>query len=108
MNGYLMFSRVLVAKELPDTELHPQMFKNSHRAFRVIDRTAVVRKNFNKPKTAQQATKRESQLLKGEKRKRSKLEALGIEYEFEGYVASAAAKPASTRKRGVAAPCSSM
>ncbi|KAL3900110.1 MAG: hypothetical protein SGPRY_012521 [Prymnesium sp.] len=109
MDGYLMFSKLLVAKVIPPEQVHVDTFKNAHRAFRVVDRTAIVRKNFNKPKTDEQARKREKALLSGqptalavrEGRKRRKLEALGIEYDFSGYEGSAARVPAAKRTRGV-------
>eukprot|EP00327_Prymnesium_parvum_P042993 CAMPEP_0195649574 /NCGR_PEP_ID=MMETSP0815-20121206/31266_1 /TAXON_ID=97485 /ORGANISM="Prymnesium parvum, Strain Texoma1" /LENGTH=276 /DNA_ID=CAMNT_0040793341 /DNA_START=180 /DNA_END=1009 /DNA_ORIENTATION=+ len=88
MNGYLMFKKVLVAKVVPAEQVHPDTFKNAHRSFRIVDRTAVVRKHFNKPKPEAKA---------------AKLQALGIDYEFGGYEASAAALPAAKRTRGVLA-----
>ncbi|KAL1500209.1 hypothetical protein AB1Y20_012878 [Prymnesium parvum] len=103
MNGYLMFKKVLVAKVVPAEQVHPDTFKNAHRSFRIVDRTAVVRKHFNKPKPEAKARKREAALVAGETRKRIKLQALGIDYEFGGYEASAAALPAAKRTRGVLA-----
>jgi len=70
MNGYLMFSKILACKLLTPEEVHPETFKNTHRSFRIVDRTAVARKNVNQVRTEQQAAKREGLLLAGESRKR--------------------------------------
>uniref|UniRef100_A0A7S3BEE2 RRM domain-containing protein n=1 Tax=Haptolina ericina TaxID=156174 RepID=A0A7S3BEE2_9EUKA len=97
MNGYLMFSKVLVCKLLSKEEVHPETFKNAHRRFKIIDRATMVRKNFNQPATESEAAKRETKLIAGDRRKRRKLEALGIEYGFGGFAASAASSAKRTR-----------
>ena len=48
MNGYMMYSRLLVARVVPPKHLHPETFKNADRKFKVIDRTAIERKKHNK------------------------------------------------------------
>ena len=100
MDGYLLFSKLLVAKVLPPESVHAEMFKGAHRAFRVIDTAAVRRQQHNKPRTADQAGKREQQLVKAEGKKRKKLAAAGIDYEFGGYAAEAE-QPNRKRVRGV-------
>ena len=99
MNGYLMFSKVLVAKVLKPEEVHPELFRNANRPFKPVDRTMVARQQHNKVRTEAQASKREGTLLSAEKRKRRKLEVLGIDYEFDGY--AAAAQNPKKRLRGV-------
>ena len=97
MNGYLMFSKILVAKVLPVDQVHPEMFKGANRPFKVVDRVAGVRKAHNKPRTPEQAAGREERLVKAERKKRAQLEKLGIEYAFDGYEAAAARQGKRTR-----------
>jgi nucleolar protein 15 len=99
MNGYLLFSKILVAKVVPPSDVHPETFKGAERPFKVIDRTAIARKEHNKPRTAERAARREAALLKGERAKRAKLAKAGIDYSFDGYVADAARS--RKRVRGV-------
>ena len=99
MDGYLLYSKILVAKVLPPESVHPETFKGANRPFRVIDTAAAKRKQHNKPRTAEEAEKREKRLVQAEQRKRKKLEAAGIDYEFGGYEAEAA-QP-KKRVRGV-------
>lgn len=99
MNGYLMFSKVLVAKVMATKSLHPQMFKGANRPFKVVDRVAGARKVHNAARAPAKAAGRERQLVRGERKKRAQLTALGIEYEFGGYTAAAAAP--GRRVRGV-------
>jgi len=97
MNGYLMYSKVLQAQVMAPDKVHPEMFKGATRPFKVVDRLAVVRKVQNATRSPAQAAKREQKLVKGERKKRSRLAAAGIEYEFGGYAAAAAAPGKRTR-----------
>ncbi len=49
-------------------------------------------------RTLEQAETHEKKLLSGERRKRRKLVAAGIDYEFPGYEGAAAARSAKRRK----------
>lgn len=99
MNGYLLFSKVLVAKVMSPEEVHPETFKDANRKWRTVDRVAIVRKEHNRARTDDETAAREAKLLRADSAKRRKLAAAGIEYEFGGYAASAA--KGQKRKRGV-------
>ena len=99
MDGYLLFSKVLVAKIVPPADVHPELFKGANRPFKVVDRVASLRKLHNKARTPEQAEKREKRLLEQEKRKRKRLAEAGIDYEFGGFEAAAALP--KKRMRGV-------
>ncbi len=103
MNNYLMFSKVLVAKLMAPADVHPETFKNADRPFKMADRLAVVRRTQNQARTPKQAAAREKGLVSRERKRRAKLEALGIEYEFGGYRAEAA-KPGKRTSGVLSAP----
>eukprot|EP00967_Tisochrysis_lutea_P076698 scaffold103843_cov28-Tisochrysis_lutea.AAC.1 len=52
MNGYLMFSKILVCQVVPPDEVHPNTFKNSDKPFRKIDWVAVERERHNQVSSA--------------------------------------------------------
>ena len=99
MNGYLLYSKVLVAKVLKPEDVHPETFKGADRIFKIADRVAIVRKQHNAARTPAQASARESRLLSRERRKRKRLAQAGLEYDFPGFEAAAAAP--QKRMRGV-------
>ena len=99
MNGYLLFSKVLVAKVMRPEDVHPETFKDAGRTFRPVDRNAVVRQMHNRARTEKEAAIREQKLIRSDAAKKRKLIALGIEYDFDGYGASAV--QSKKRKRGV-------
>jgi len=99
MNGYLLFSKVLVAKLMAPKEVHPETFKNANRKFKFVDRTMMERKLQNRARLPEEAAKREANLLVSDAKKRKKLAELGIEYEFGGY--AEAAERSQKRTRGV-------
>lgn len=99
MNGYLLFSKILVAKVIAPDEVHSETFKDANRKWRAVDRVLIVRKEHNRARTEEEAAKREAKLLRAESAKRRKLAAAGIEYEFGGYAQAAA--EGGKRKRGV-------
>jgi nucleolar protein 15 len=89
MNNYLMYKRILVCHVVPPENVHPETFKNAGRTFKPTDPNARERKLHNKPRTAEQQDARVRKLVASEGRKRKKLAALGIDYEFDGYTAAA-------------------
>eukprot|EP00308_Calcidiscus_leptoporus_P001303 CAMPEP_0119377632 /NCGR_PEP_ID=MMETSP1334-20130426/45879_1 /TAXON_ID=127549 /ORGANISM="Calcidiscus leptoporus, Strain RCC1130" /LENGTH=305 /DNA_ID=CAMNT_0007396615 /DNA_START=87 /DNA_END=1004 /DNA_ORIENTATION=+ len=92
MNGYLLFSKVLVCSLMDPKDIHPDTFKGSKKETpQPIDSLKKKRqfaKMHNKPRTAQRAASRERKLVSKEARKRRALQAVGIEYDFPGYAAA--------------------
>ena len=86
MNNYLMFNRVLKCQFLPADSVHPDTFKNAHRAFHTIDWRKFEQRRHNKPRSEDQQAKLVGKLRAKDAKKREKLAALGIDYEFAGYV----------------------
>jgi len=87
MHGYIMFSRVLVCKVIPPDQVHPEMFTRSNKHF-VHPTRRMHKEKVNKERSIDETTKRSLRLLGKEERKRKKLEALGIDYNFPGFKAN--------------------
>jgi len=85
MHGYIMFSRVLVCKEIPPDQVHPKMFVGANRRFIPKDTKTNHAKQVNKERTVSETAKRVKRLLERENQKRRKLQKLGITYDFPGY-----------------------
>ena len=102
MNGYLLFSKVLVAKVMDPAQVHPETFKNADKPFKVRDRQAIERKKHNTPRGDEEAERRTARLAKADSKKRKRLEAAGIDYDFDGYdttAAKAAKQPKSIKEK---------
>jgi nucleolar protein 15 len=91
MNNYLMFNRLLKCQVIPAERVHEETFKNAHRAFRQMDWRKFEQRRHNKARDAQQTEKVVKRLVNNEKKTRAKLQKLGIDYDFPGYVCLAGA-----------------
>jgi nucleolar protein 15 len=91
MDGYMLFTRTLVCKQVPYAQLHENTFHGANQKFRAVPWAKLARERGNKKKTTAQVAKRTKKLVKGDAKKRAALKALGIDYEFGGYAAAAAA-----------------
>jgi len=85
MNGYLLFEKVLKSKVIPPEECHPFMFKGAHKKWRKVNWRGMAIKTHNQPKTPTEQKQTVKRLKNSERKKRRKLEALGIDYDFPGY-----------------------
>ena len=91
MNNYFLCGQKLVSHVIPLDKVHERMFVGANRKFRPIPWRTVARKRHNAPRTEAQQAKRAKRLSKQESKKRKRLAELGIEYDFVGYSAGAAA-----------------
>eukprot|EP00899_Mesostigma_viride_P023514 jgi/Mesvir1/4347/Mv02431-RA.1 len=97
MNNYLMFSKMLQVRLVPPSQVHPRLFKNANRPFKKIDWVGQARAQREQPRTPAQVAKRVAKLVKGDKKRRKRMAAAGIEYEFEGYAATLPQKSKHTK-----------
>jgi len=102
MNGYHLFDHVLISHIVAPKDIHPSMFKGANKKFRPIPWQMIARKHHNRERTAEECSKAITRLGKKEQRKREKLKALGIDYDFKGYVTTKAAKAEETSTDEVA------
>jgi len=79
MNGYIMFTRMLVCKVVPPEKVHPKMFMTRKKQnSQSLNRQRTAKTHVRDPKDSL------NKLLSKEEAKRKKLEAIGIEYNFPG------------------------
>ena len=103
MDGYMMYSKLLVCKALPPEQVHPETFKGANKPFRKVDWAKRERVRHNAPKDAAAEAARLKGLVGAERKKRRKLAEMGIEYEFGGYEAARDQRKAKRARRAAAA-----
>merc|ERR1712212_577156 len=97
MNNYMMFDKLLKCQFVAEEKLHPAVWKGANKKFVWLNRAAVMRNRHNVMKDKDQLKVSTDRLLKKERKKREKLLACGIQYDFPGYTA-ALAKERKRRK----------
>ncbi|XP_065666605.1 MKI67 FHA domain-interacting nucleolar phosphoprotein-like isoform X2 [Hydra vulgaris] len=88
MNNYLMFNKLLKCQFVPNEKLHPKVWKGCNKKFVWINKAKLARQVHNKRKTKEASQKAFERLNKRDKKKREKLLACGIKFEFPGYAGS--------------------
>ena len=86
MDGYLMFTKMLVCKVIPSEKVHPQLFQHGKR----MTSRSLEKLKHAKWELPNQRVGQFKRALEAEEKKRTQLKALGIEYNFPGYAAQAA------------------
>jgi hypothetical protein len=95
MSGYLLLEKRLVCHVMPRNKVdHELMFARPKRVPTKKDRQKKALSEVNKARSMLAISGITSRLVKREEMKRKNLEALGIEYDFPGYAASASAAAA--------------
>lgn len=90
MDKYHLFDHVLSCQVVPKENIHKKMFDGADAEFRPVDWKAVAQRQHNQPKSYEQKKRNLSRLLKKDEKKRQRLEQLGIDFDFKGYVATVA------------------
>ncbi|OUM63657.1 hypothetical protein PIROE2DRAFT_43237, partial [Piromyces sp. E2] len=86
MNNYLLYSHVLKCSVVPEDKLHPDTFVGANKKFKVIPWAKIEREKQQQLKSGAKYQKNVKSLLKRDEKKRKRLQELGIDYEFSGYV----------------------
>ena len=95
MDGYFLAGRKMVAHVVKKANVHPRMFDGANRKFRPIPWRLIAKQRHNAPRSDEQQAKRVARLTAKEKKKRAKLKALGVDYEFRGYAGAEVADEAA-------------
>jgi hypothetical protein len=93
MDNYLMFDKVLKVKLVPASALHPATFKGANTRFVPHVSTTTARMVHNAKRDALGVEKQAATLVKREAKRRAKIAASGIEYQFQGYTQAAVTAP---------------
>ena len=91
MSGYFLLEKRLVCHVLPNDKVHELTFAKPKRVPTKVDRQKKARTEVNKRRSADAMKGVTAKLVKREEMKRKKIAALGIDYDFPGYTASAVA-----------------
>ncbi|KAK0504928.1 hypothetical protein EDD18DRAFT_1456373 [Armillaria luteobubalina] len=92
MDNYLIIGHILQCKLIPKEEVHPQLWVGSNRKWRVVPVDRVVRVEHNRPRTVEEQEKASKRLLKRQNERKRKLEAAGIQYDFDAVAYKKAVK----------------
>ncbi|KAJ3368882.1 hypothetical protein GGF31_006017 [Allomyces arbusculus] len=79
MDNYLLFGHVLRCRVIPRDQVHPDLFKNADRKFRIINTAAIHQRRHNTV-DAKTAEKRAKNLVTKAAKKQALLSELGIDY----------------------------
>ena len=85
MDNYLMFDQLLQVRVMDDDKVHPDLFVGANRAFRKVPWKKLDNAKRNRKRTAEEAEQQAKRLLSKEAKRRKKLAAAGIDYDFGGY-----------------------
>ncbi|KAJ1663052.1 nucleolar protein [Coemansia sp. RSA 1813] len=86
MNNYLMFERLLKCKVVPESDVHSKMFANCKKPSYTLGLNKKQHiQASNRQRTQKELGDQVNRLVKAEKKRRSKLAAAGIDYDFPGY-----------------------
>ena len=86
MNNYILFDKTLKSHVLTPSQINDKMFIHANKNFKVIPFRKLNRRTHNMAKTQKQHQKRLNRLRLNDIKKRKKIAALGLEYQFEGTV----------------------
>ena len=85
MDNYLLCNKLLVCKVVDAEKLHEKVWVGANKKFQTVPWRSIARNKHNAPRTAEQQSARQDNLVKKEAEKRAKLVELGIDYDFGGY-----------------------
>ncbi|KAJ2487380.1 nucleolar protein [Coemansia sp. RSA 2050] len=85
MNNYLMFERLLKCVVVPEDKVHPQLFVNRNAKIVPGQRLRAHQAIHNRQRTQEEVESQVNRLVAKENKKRARLQAAGIDYDFQGY-----------------------
>ena len=103
MNNYLLANQVLQVVLVPPEKVHEKTFEGAGTKFKVVPWQRRAAAAHNKERTDVEQAKRNKGLVKAEDKRRAKIAAAGIDYEFPGYKAILKTEAEKTPKTKAAA-----
>jgi hypothetical protein len=103
MNNYLLANQVLKITLMEPEKVHPKTFEGTGTKFKTVPWQRRAAAKHNKERTDEEKVKRNIGLVKAEEKRRAKIAAAGIDYDFPGYKAIlSTAKPEVPPKKAKA------
>lgn len=87
MNNYLLANQVLKIELLAPEKVHPKTFEGTGTKFKTVPWQRRAAATHNRERTEAETRKRNAELVKAEEKRRAKIAAAGIDYDFPGYKA---------------------
>eukprot|EP00271_Cylindrocystis_brebissonii_P014701 TRINITY_DN36170_c0_g1_i1.p1 TRINITY_DN36170_c0_g1~~TRINITY_DN36170_c0_g1_i1.p1 ORF type:complete len:301 (+),score=54.58 TRINITY_DN36170_c0_g1_i1:26-904(+) len=84
MHNYLLFGSIVQCKLVPNEKLHPLTWVGANRKFRKVPWRRRAREAQNRVRSPEEEQRRLHKQMLRERRRRAKLAAAGIDYEFKG------------------------
>ena len=81
MNGYMMFGHTLQCHTVPPERVHADLFK--HAKMRVKPWRKIAAERHNRERTEEEERTRDAALIAKDQRRRERIKAAGINYEYE-------------------------
>ncbi|XP_057250012.1 uncharacterized protein LOC104907476 [Beta vulgaris subsp. vulgaris] len=82
MHNYLLLEHMLQVQLIPAERVHPKLWKGVNRRQKVsVDFVQIERLKHNKDRSLEEQRKMLKSILKRDKKRRSKIQAAGIDYE---------------------------
>lgn len=95
MHGYFLFKQQLKCRVLKEGEVHPLLFRNANRKFRVLPRKELALQQHNQALTPALYAKRVASLIKKDRKRQQQILQAGIDYD---YPALELLRPAKSKK----------
>ena len=85
MDGYLMMKQKIECHVVPPEKVHPQTFAGANRRFKKMPWQKLAREKHNRARTPEEGARLLKSLAKKEQKRKDRIKAEGIDYEYEGY-----------------------
>ena len=103
MDGYLMMKQKLECHVVPPEKVHPQTFAGANRRFKKVPWQKLARERHNRARTPEEGAKLLKSLEKKERKRKQRIEAEGMDYEYEGYAEQLARRAGRGTGEGIPA-----
>ena len=85
MDGYLMMKQKIECHVVPPEKVHPLTFAGANRRFKKMPWQKLAREKHNRARTPEEGARLLKSLAKKEQKRKDRIKAEGIDYEYEGY-----------------------
>eukprot|EP01018_Ginkgo_biloba_P015104 Gb_29052 [translate_table: standard] len=82
MHNYLLFEHMLQVRLVPSEKIHPKLWNGANREFKLLKWQWMQMKHHNRERTVQEQHHLLKVILKKDAKRRKKIQAAGIDYEF--------------------------
>ncbi|TKY68027.1 MKI67 FHA domain-interacting nucleolar phosphoprotein [Spatholobus suberectus] len=81
MHNYLLFEHLLQVYVIPPEHVHPKLWRGFNYRHKPLDSVQIERKRHDKERTLEEHKKLVEKIIKHDKKRRKRIESVGIDYE---------------------------